>query len=46
MTVLIVHAHHEPSSFNATLLRTAVAFMNMATVEVSPPSVPMVHLRR
>jgi len=28
MNVLIVHAHHEPSSFNAALLRTAVAALH------------------
>ena len=28
MNVLIVHAHHEPSSFNAALLRTAVVALH------------------
>ena len=37
MNVLIVHAHHEPSSFNAALLRTAVAALRKCGhhVEVS-----------
>ena len=37
MNVLIVHAHHEPSSFNAALLRTAVAALRECRhdVEVS-----------
>jgi hypothetical protein len=28
MNVLIVHAHHEPTNFNAALLRTAVVALH------------------